>query len=286
MVKVTWEDLASFVQMLGYAVDDAPSCGQILALQACKLGAGAGSDFLMLEAQPNTPDIYNDALIWFGRDADGKKVVRGYLGTTDPGRYYTKDDPHPNGAAHLTFGQHLYHLGDHHGHEALRSYNEENRVWRDADGDFMLDVNEQVYVGTFGTNVHAGGSTEYVGKWSAGCLNIAGGWEGPWVSFIAFAKAHLAKKPTVRVNIWSTGDLVRWVETNHPATFLPTVIPGVFGLWAGKVQAALKKHGVAVTVDDDWRGGTTALVAKFQVSKGLGGDGVVGPKTWSYLLAT
>lgn len=282
--KVGWDALASFVRMLGYEVDDAPGCGQLLALQGCKV-SGIGADYLMLAAQQNSPDIYNDYLVWFGRDAAGKKVVAAFLGTVDPGAYYTKDDPHPLGAAHLTFGQHLYKIGKHQGHEALRSHNEKNRVWRDADGDFKLDIDEQVYVGVFGTNIHAGGKTSYVGKWSAGCLNVAGGWEGPWLEFIGLARRHLTQKPTLRVTIWSTFDLLRWVNEEGSDDFLPTVVPGVFGPWARKVQEGLRSRGYELEADGDWRGGTTSLVVKFQLLKGLSGDGVVGPKTWNYLLS-
>lgn len=282
MVRVTWRDLIEFITFLGYPVEMDPGCVQILALQACKVTA-AGADALDIETVPNTPDVYNDYLIVVGKNETGTPFVSAFLGTVDPGAYYTREEPNPSGAAHLTFGVHAYVLGEHHGHEALRAKNEINRIVRDRDGDYRLDLDEQVYVGSFGTNVHAGGKSSYIGKWSAGCLNVAGGWDGPWATFLAHAKMHLKRKGSVNVVIWSAADLVGWKRS--PATFLPTVVLGVQGPWAAKVQEALRKHGdTALIVDGDWRGETSKKVAAFQASKGLTADGVVGPKTWSYLL--
>ena len=278
---VTWRNLIEFIAFLGYPTEMDPGCVQILALQGCKV-TPAGTAAVSVEVLANAPDIYNDSLICVGKTAAGEPFVTPFLGTVDPGRFYTQTDPHPNGAAHITFGLHSYVLGQHQGKEALRAKNEINRVWRDKDRDFKVDVDEQVYVGAFGTNIHPGGKTEYVGKWSAGCLNISGGWDGPWLAFLGIVKAHLRLKSDVKVLLWSSADLVGWLQA--PQKFLPTVVPGVLGPWATKVQEALRKHGDVLIVDGDWRGETTKKVAAFQKSKGLVADGIVGPKTWSYLL--
>lgn len=280
-VHVTWRNLIEFIAFLGYPTEMDPGCVQVLALQGCKV-TPSGAAAADIEVVSNVPDIYNDCLLCVGKTPKGAPLVIPFPGTVNPGKHYTQVEPHPQGAANITFGLHEYVLGLHQGKEALRAKNELNRIWRDKDGDFTVDPTEQVFVGVFGTNIHPGGRTEYVGKNSGGCLNVAGGWSGPWVQFLDLAKQHLRLKASLPVVIWSASDLVGWLCA--PDTFLPTVVPGVLGTWATAVQAELRRHGSRLIVDGDWRAGTTAEVVVFQKKHGLLADGIVGPKTWSYLL--
>lgn len=288
-MRLSWFDLVEFISFLGYPTEIDAGCFQLLALQGCRAevvipASGDAPPYVVLEVIKNVPDRYNDLLICVGRHEDGTLFIDPLVGTVDPGLYYTRTDPNPLGAANLTYGQHRYKPGPHHGRPAFRSVNELNRVWRDADGDFRLDPEEQIYVGQFGTNIHPGGKTDIIGKWSAGCLNVAGGWEGAaWLRLQAYASVHFQHKGELLVTLWRANDLRAWAQSDR-VHFRPTVYPGVFGPWAREVQKALQRHGARIQVDGDWRGGTTKLLVAFQKAHGLVQDGIAGPTTWSYLL--
>lgn len=50
-------------------------------------------------------------------------------------------------------------------------------------------------------------------------------------------------------------------------------------------QSQLAAHGYNLTVDGDFGSGTESAVKSFQSSRGLSSDGIVGPDTWSALVA-
>lgn len=103
--------------------------------------------------------------------------------------------------------------GEHKGHPALRAFQESNRVWRDENGNFKPDEGECVFVGTFGVNIHAGGSTNYIGKWSAGCINVFGGWEGrPWKALMESVGIHFQDRSFLYITVWRGRDLVKFKE--------------------------------------------------------------------------
>jgi hypothetical protein len=125
----------------------------------------------------NDPNAYNDAIGVFG------PTLRLYKGSVDPGLTPTLDPMNPQGCAHLLNGAYLYQPGMHKGHPALIPAGP-SRVWRDANRDGIRDPHDQVETGSFGIDIHAGGTSSQVNDWSAGCQVVWGGWSGAsWLEF-------------------------------------------------------------------------------------------------------
>ncbi|EWT05045.1 peptidoglycan-binding protein [Intrasporangium chromatireducens Q5-1] len=65
-----------------------------------------------------------------------------------------------------------------------------------------------------------------------------------------------------------------------------TVQRGASGFRVVAIQHLLRHRGYSLTVDGSFGPTTESKVIAFQTSRGLVGDGVVGPKTWSALVVT
>ena len=73
-----------------------------------------------------------------------------------------------------------------------------------------------------------------------------------------------------------------------PSTWLKlivTVTPGATGPRASAVQGQLRTQGWRLALDGSFGPATTAAVKDFQLARGLGVDGTVGPITWFALVA-
>jgi hypothetical protein len=139
----------------------------------------------------NVPNEYNDSIIVLWRDSDGSHC-REYKASVDPGKNYTETSFFPEkGCAHLIDGQYLYKIGLHKGeYEALVQAGDV-LIWRDYDKDYEYNDEELVEEGYFGINIHAGGLSDAVDAFSAGCQVIHGGREGKaWMEFVELAKSH------------------------------------------------------------------------------------------------
>ena len=126
----------------------------------------------------DAPDIYNDLIGAFEFDNNGSVITRCLaVATTEPGRYYTVTDPHPQGAARLALGQHRdgWQVGLHRSrYEALvQSGREPVTVYRDKDKNYSRP-GDLPYTGWFGINIHKGtkNAENRIGKYSAGCQVI------------------------------------------------------------------------------------------------------------------
>lgn len=285
--KVTGDELYAFADLIDVDPVPAPAL-RLLCLQSVEACAVDASS-VEISAVPREVDKYTDTIFMLWKEQHAPVRVRPMLGTISPGAYYTRSDPHPLGAANLTYGTHLYVRGPHRGRAALRAHREINRIWRDRDGDFVYDLDEQILEGKFGVNIHPGGRSDYIGRWSAGCINIWGGWEGAdWRALTDRLDAYLPPSapprrlgPFVHVTVWRGRDFFRWHKQNAPGRFFrPTIFPGHLGPWTRDVQLRLNKSHYRVAIDGDWRGETTRAVLAFQQAKGLKPDGIVGPKTW------
>jgi hypothetical protein len=128
-----------------------------------------------LELRPERLDVWDSAIGCFGT------VLALYLGTTDPGAYYTRNPQNPQGAAHLIDGRWLYTRGLHKGKPALVQAAAVT-VRRDRDRDGQPEPNEPLDRGFFGINIHKGGKASLpVGSWSAGCqVVVSGDWGAFW----------------------------------------------------------------------------------------------------------
>lgn len=278
-LTVTYDLATRFMSFLRVEVDTGPGELNVLALKGIEPTTPGGST---VQANNDQPNRYNDTIALVRNDSAGASHVECFVGTVDPGSMSGSAD----GAAHLTFGQHLYKKGKHKGHDALVSANGKNRVWRDKNGNFKPDVGEAVFEGVFGVNVHAGGAAnKNIGSWSLGCINIAGGYTGPaYKRFLTLADEHQKVRKIVRVTVWRGRDLIRF-DKDGP-TFRPSLSLGMKNGWVAEMQALLLQKGVTVGVDGDWGKKTTEAVLKFQqATPGLDVDGWVGEQTWTALLA-
>lgn len=124
--------------------------------------------------QPNKFDdvfavIYTDALGYYN-----SLCVKC---TTDPGFYYLQNPMNVKGTAIVKEGQYenVWRIGLHKGYEALVQTGVIT-VYRDNNKDTVLDLNpNHLDSGYFGIDMHHAsftGSSEDVGKWSAGCIVI------------------------------------------------------------------------------------------------------------------
>jgi hypothetical protein len=266
-----------FLSFLRVQVDEDFGDLNILALQ----GIAPTSKGCEIELNDNAPNIYNDSIVILFRDALGAWNAVPLLGTVDPGDAF-KDQP--GGEAHLTFGQHQYVRGLHYGYPALRSKNEMNRIWRDANQLGVYAPGDYVSTGVFGINVHAGGMGPTIGNWSAGCVNICGGWDGnPWKLFMRMVDIHFQRRDCVGLTVWSGKDFCLFADKG--SNFRPTLRYGILNPWVGELQKLLKLRGLYYKgpIDNDWRDGVEVAVRSFQMDHDLQVDGIVGSRTWELL---
>jgi len=301
--QITYALATEFVCVLGYPALTGDNELNILCLQgATPLPELEG----LIEINSDIPDRYNDCVILFWREKNANgyeeylKVLRA---TTEPGRYYTQTRPHPGGAANLVWGHHQYKRGRHRGRPALVSASGLDRVWRDKDGDFSQDMTEKVYIGRFGIHVHTGGKGETIGRWSAGCVAIWGGYDGePYKFFLKRVEAHPGR--LIGLTLWGARDLSSWMK-GRSSEFLngcvagrcvagrgvtgtgwrPTLRYGIGNPWVADVQRLLNSHlDYRLVADGDWGPMTQGYFLKFQQEKGLAVDGICGTLSWAKLL--
>jgi lysozyme len=129
-------------------------------------------------AKDTTPDKWNDSIGVIAKEDGEWEFKCLYLGTTEPGRYYSSVKLlNPNGAARLALGFHqdLWRFGLHRGYEALVQAGKA-RLVRDSNKNFQRDDKETLESGT-GVNLHTTKTTGWRGsaskdsieQWSAGC---------------------------------------------------------------------------------------------------------------------
>lgn len=129
----------------------------------------------------DAPDRWNDTIGILKYDADNKtgEFMCLYLGTTEPGRYYTVNPLNSGGAARLQLGYHskLWSFGKHRGYKALVQTGVATLV-RDKNRNFYRDdtVTKEEWRGinlhTTKTKGWRGSFNNFIGQWSAGCVVI------------------------------------------------------------------------------------------------------------------
>jgi len=240
-------------------------------------------------ATEDAPDRYNDTIAVLWRDGSGRHV-REYEATVDPGAYWTENPMKPEGVAHLVDGQYLYQSGRHKGRPALVQAGPVT-VWRDRNQDDDRDPGEKVETGNFGINIHDGGSDARVGRYSAGCQVVRGGGAGAaWQEFLSLVGMH-------------PGSTIRYTLVDRSALGFEATSAGARRPVAGRSGRQTLRRGNRGTevrelqrllgngghdpgpIDGVFGSRTAAAVLAFQQANGLAADGIVGPNTWSALLA-
>lgn len=119
-------------------------------------------------------NAFNDTLCVFV-EMDGKKTLKKYPITTDPGTYYREHPVNVEGTAVLVPGHYksCWQLGAHRGQYRALVQRGLMDVYRDNNKNARLDFNKNtVQRGFFGINLHRAGVNKYtlqVDRWSAGC---------------------------------------------------------------------------------------------------------------------
>ncbi|PZR14524.1 MAG: peptidase [Archangium gephyra] len=102
---------------------------------------------------------------------------------------------------------------------------------------------------------------------------------------LAFQRAKgLSADGVVGPNTWSKLNAAP-PSSSPPVAGSPTLKQGANGAAVRDLQTRLRAHGYNVSVDGQFGPGTAGAVRAFQAWKGLGVDGVVGPRTWQALRA-
>lgn len=149
-----------------------------------------GVEGMNYDFTPNadTPDLYNDLIVLWSVNLDGTcRIVDKFVGSSEPGKYYTIHPMNKNGAARISLGcdgngtwYRSWYVGMHGSsarHEALvQGWRESEKVLvhRDRNKDFKRS-GDLVQAGNFAINLHAAGGNKYsIGRWSAGCQVVHG----------------------------------------------------------------------------------------------------------------
>jgi hypothetical protein len=118
------------------------------------------------------PDLYLDDLYVYWKQAGSWRCFNAAL-TTTPGEYYLVHPMRPeSGCAIMAPGQYrkAYIKGLHRGTPGLLQRGAKVSWYRDNDRDKVLDLDPSTIAsGYAGLNIHRGGRSDRVGKWSAGC---------------------------------------------------------------------------------------------------------------------
>lgn len=126
------------------------------------------------------PNAFDDTMVVFYYDQNGKLVYLTFPCTTDTGTYWLKNPMMPQGTALLQEGQYIgaYQIGLHRGqYKALVQKGSPVNIRRDYNRDDTLDFfNGEIMNGYFGINIHhasSNGTTKFVDKYSAACQVFA-----------------------------------------------------------------------------------------------------------------
>ncbi len=157
------ERIVALCNKKGYKIDTRPGYINLVGIEGM-LPNGKLSN--------NTPDYFDDTLGVLEFNRNGVPSFKGYLATTSPGAYYTRNRLNPKGAAQLAFGQHeCWQVGKHRKqYPALVQTGGKVTVFRDGNNDFNRS-GDTTQRGLFGINSHHGynNPVKKIGRASAGC---------------------------------------------------------------------------------------------------------------------
>ena len=269
---ITFSSAANFIQRLGFIFNYESYNLNILALKGVSLKRISSSQISII-LNNDKANYFNDLFIILINDD-----IEIMPGTIDPGLYYIDNPMNKNGCAHIAYTQHFYVPGKHKGkYDALRAMDEKVWIIRDynLDGEFKQGDKLELALNT-GINLHAKyGTSEKVGKSSAGCMVLDSNWDGGnWLRLMDWVSCNESLE--IPLTVWRGRDYVKYDE--DPISFLPTLHYGCISTFVYGVQKKL-----IMDADGIFGNYTYAKVESFQKRYGLVSDGIVGNKTWSKL---
>ena len=155
MIQYDVKTIIKTLKSLGYKIYDKPYQLNIVGIRVTE-----------------EPNKFNDPIIVFYKDDNGKWIFKQYKGTTDPGTYWLKSPMNNLGTALLKEGQWIdaWKIGMHKGKYSALTQQKPVTVYRDYDRDAVFDFDQKTSTGLYGINIHkAGANSSEVDKWSAGC---------------------------------------------------------------------------------------------------------------------
>jgi len=178
---VTPPTLSSFLSSAEYETTGGPVIEQAKKLKFETFDTEPFRMFIFgIRGPSRTVDSFDDTLGVAYIDRGGKWHLHYYIGTTDPGAYYTTRTKHGKGVATsiMAKGQYIdaYEIGPHYGYQALVQKGQ-IRQYLDSSGDARLDFDGSPHTtkpGSPGLNIHAsvrtpGQTATRVGSYGAGC---------------------------------------------------------------------------------------------------------------------
>lgn len=124
-----------------------------------------------VRTMPGTPNAFDDR-IYCVYKAGGEWVTESWPATCDPGTFWRDHPMNVDGCASLIAGQYrrCFRVGLHKGQYKALVQSSYLRVRRGYHEDGTPKVENGIYIGMYGINIHkAGRDSVSVDKWSAGC---------------------------------------------------------------------------------------------------------------------
>ena len=257
-----------------------PGTAQIVMFRACRQNKDGS---LSVFGDPlKYSGRYDDLLVVFGQKQSGARYLACYEASAKPGLEWIRHSSYRGsnrGCPTVQPGQYKYVRGMHGAHEALRqAYKAPVCVIRDLDQDAKLELSDLVdYPWSTGINIHAGGTSDWIGYNSSGCQVIRGGWGGAaWKGFHRIVYTVTREQNVFHYTVVDFAEFGRWHDAQDKTAhrFLRF---GSYGKHVTALQAFLSRAGYygAAMCDGEFGRVTDEGVRMWQKATGQSPTGIV-----------
>jgi len=290
---IRFEGLSSVVEEFlrdqGFRVDsEAAGSAQIVGLRGARIVRAADGAVTGLSVQPSPAaitDRYDDVLLVCGRKAGGERYADVFQASLQPGRASFGLTHYRNrGCPIVQPGQYQYGRGLHNpprgqSYPALRQ-RAAVVVVRDHDQDAVQEPGDRWDYPASGLNIHAGGASESVGRWSEGCQVIRGGRGAgsPWSRFRHLVYEVAGAQSVFHYALVDGTFLGKWLDAGKAGRAQwRRLWFGSHGERVAELQERLVKlgHYHAGGVDGEFGVRTHMAVRRWQAAEGKAVTGVV-----------
>ena len=284
-----------FLRDQGFRVDsEAAGSAQIVGIRGARIvraADGAVTGLSVLPSPTAITDRYDDVLFVCGRKAGGERYADVFQASLQPGRASFALAHYRNrGCPIVQPGQYQYGRGLHNpprgqSYPALRQ-RAAIVVVRDFDQDAVQEPGDRWDYPDSGLNIHAGGASESVGRWSEGCQVIRGGRGAgsPWLRFKHLIYEVAAPQSVFHYALVDGEFFGKWFDAGGASRSDAGTRRAVRRLWFGshgervaELQERLVKlgHYHAGGVDGEFGVKTHMAVRRWQAAEGKAVTGVV-----------